>query len=49
MTVNACEFINSLSLTVIVNVSLPLKSVGALKVISVPSSVAIISVPSDIL
>ena len=45
MTVIICESVNSASATLTVNVSLPLKSVGALKVISLPSTVAVISVP----
>ena len=49
VTVMVCESESSLSLTVMVNVSLPLKSKGALKLTSLPSSKAIISVPSVIL
>ena len=49
VTVMLCESVSSLSLTVMVNVSLPLKSAGALKDISLPSSVAVISVPVVIL
>ena len=44
VTVIICESVNSASATLTVNVSLPLKSVGALKVISLPSKVAVISV-----
>ena len=49
VTVMLCESVSSPSLTVTVNVSLPLKSVGALNEISLPSSVAVISVPVVIL
>ena len=47
VTVNACELEYSPSVTVAVNDSLPLKSAGALKLTVVPSTVAVISVPSD--
>ena len=49
VTVMLCESVYSPSLTVIVKPSLPLKSVGALNNTSLPSSVAVISVPAVIL
>ena len=49
VTIISCESESSVSLAVIVNVSLPLKFAAGVNVISLPSSVATMSVPSVIL
>ena len=49
VTVIVCESESSLSVVVIVNVSLPLKFSDAVNAISLPSSVAVISLPPVIL
>ena len=49
ITVISCESESSLSVVVIVNVSLPLKFSDAVNTISLPSSVAVISPPPEIL